>query len=95
MITVITIRMEGELKKEQQDELRVLFADALGDFKAGRTPVQEYFQKRYGNGHVYKTDAERAKKMAQIDRRVSLANMLHNPVLNLTVTQEEGGREED
>jgi hypothetical protein len=83
MATIITIKMEEDLKSEVRLELGGLFADALYEFKGNRTPIAEYFKKRYGDGKTYFNEAERAKKMAQIDRRVTLASMLHNPVLRL------------
>lgn len=83
MATIITIKMEEDLKPEVQDELRYLFGDALHEFQGNRRPIHEYFDKQYGDRKVYVTDADRAKKMAQIDRRVTLAGMLHNPVLRL------------
>lgn len=87
--TTIVIELDEKLSDMQKMELRELFADALHEFKGNRTPIQAYWDKRYGNGRVYTTDAERARKLAQIDRRVSLAGLLHNPVLRLEVKEEE------
>jgi|SRR6267154_1403198 len=87
--TVITIELDQQLAPEVKKELAELFADALHEFKGNRLPIYSYFERNYGNKSVYKTEAEKARKMAQIDRRVTLAGMLHNPVLRLEVKEEE------
>lgn len=83
MATFITIKLEENIRDDQKQELRNLFADALYEFRTSRTPIQAYWDKKYGSGRVYATPAERAQKLASINRRNELAELLHTPVLQL------------
>lgn len=83
MATFITIKLEENLTKEQQDALRYLFSDALGEFKLHRWPAEEYLEKRYPGDKVLCDQAARDRKLASIKLRNELAELLHNPVLRL------------
>lgn len=83
MATIITIKTEENLTKEQQDALQYLFGDAIYEFKSHRWPAEEYLEKNYPGDRVLTDQDMRAKKLASIKLRNDLAELLHNPVLRL------------
>lgn len=65
-------------------ELRVLFADAVGEFYAHRTPIEDYVAARYPDTSAYAW-LNREKKIEQVYRRCRIADGLHNNLLSLNI----------
>lgn len=86
MATFITIKLEENLTKEQQDALRALFGDAIYEFKGHRHPAEEYMERRCPADKVFTDPESRGKKLASIKMRNELAELLHTPVLRLEST---------
>ena len=75
MSTKIILTVEGGLSRQEMDDLRYLFSDAVTEFATRRTTPEGYVARRY-TADTFHGD-ERAKKIEQVRRRVALAFKLH------------------
>ncbi len=88
MATQIILTVPGGLSDEEKDDLRYLFADALGEFRSSRGPTAaEYVEKRYS--HEVYSGLARVRKVEQVARRRALAEKLHSPALHVTFQEKE------
>lgn len=78
MATKIILTADETLSMEEVSDLRYIFADALGEFAARRTPAHSYVDSRYPGKDF---DPTREEKITQVDRRILLARKLHNATL--------------
>lgn len=77
MSTKIILNIESGLSRQEMDDLRYLFADALGEFAVRRTPAHEYVR----GHHPDLREAAFEDKVRQVARRVQLARKLHDATL--------------
>lgn len=71
-----------------EHHLRILFADALGEFVSRRKNAEAYVNKRYPDTPDYAW-LNRTKKIGEVCARVQVAESLHDSVLSLNVTEKE------
>jgi hypothetical protein len=84
MVTKIVLTVEDGLTEQEQTDLRYLLTDALGEFAARRTPAKEYVETRYPDDKQYFAFDD---KLAQVERRNTLARKLHNAALHFEVAK--------
>jgi hypothetical protein len=82
MQTKIILTVDGGLTDDEQADLCYLFSDALGEFAARRTPAKQYVEERYPDDKRYFAFDD---KLAQVERRNTLALKLHSAALNFEV----------
>jgi hypothetical protein len=84
MAMKIILTVDDGLTEQEQADLRYLLSDALGEFAARRTPAKAYVEERYPDDkHYFAFD----DKLAQVERRNTLARKLHNAALHFEVTK--------
>lgn len=76
MSTRIIMTIEEGLSRQEMDDLRYLLSDAVSEFAVARYPAHAYVEKRYPGDGVY-AGAARDEKIAQVARRIKLAEKLH------------------
>ncbi len=85
MPSKVIMVVDDGLSAQETDDLRYLLVDALGEFAVARTPAPDYVDRRYPGPDYY---PDRAKKVAQVERRNSLAKKLHNSALHFVVVDD-------
>ncbi len=88
MATKIILTVDEELSTQDCDDLRYLFADALGEFASHRYPPEQYIEERYPSTNEGYNWLDRKQKLEQVQRRVVLARKLHNAALTHVVDPE-------
>lgn len=91
MATKIVLTVDEGLTEQEVNDLRYLFADALAEFQTARFPVRDYVERRYPDNGIagcFTWD----EKTRQVQSRVTLAQKMHNPVLQLQVVPEPLGQ---
>ena len=82
MATKIVLTVGSGLTEQEQTDLRYLLTDALGEFAASRSPANEYVKSRYPDDQRFFAYDD---KVAQVERRNTLARKLHNAALHFEV----------
>jgi hypothetical protein len=96
MPTKIVLTIDEGLTPQEEHDLRYLISDALDGFARGaRADAEKYVETRYPREtHVWMSDTARAQKIAEVQRRVSLATRLHDAALGYAVEHIELVKEE-
>jgi len=87
MATKIILTTDETLSMEEVSDLRYLFADALGEFTAHRSPEVDYVHGRHADLHGPLLE----DKIRQVMRRTQLARKLHNAALTYKTLLDQPG----
>lgn len=87
MATKIILTTDDTLTAEETNDLRYLFADALGEFAARRSPEVDYVRGR----HIDLPAGLLEDKVRQVMRRTQLARKLHNATLTYKTILDQPG----
>jgi hypothetical protein len=88
MGTKIILTIEEELTEPECNDLQLLLCDALSEFATRRSPAAQYVDERYPATNEGYNWVNRPEKVAQVQRRITLAQKLHKGVFDHVIDPE-------
>lgn len=88
MATKITMTLEDDLTQQECDDLQLLMCDAFSEFATRRWPPDDYVDSRYPVTNEGYSWVNRPEKVAQVKRRVALAQKLHHGAFSHVIEPE-------